>query len=68
MKLARPADQYSVSDQAQTRSLIERSDEQNYKNFKDVELVDNRVILRSPNGTRYYLKVDNAGNLSASAV
>ncbi|MFZ9767210.1 MAG: hypothetical protein ACO3C4_01800 [Candidatus Limnocylindrus sp.] len=67
MKLARPAEQYNVSDQAQTRALIERADEQNYKTFKDVELVDNKLILRSPSGTRYYLKVDNAGNLSTSA-
>jgi hypothetical protein len=68
MKLARPADQYSVSDQAQTRALIERSDEQSYKTFRDVELVDNKLIIRSPNGTRYFIKVDNAGNLSTSAV
>lgn len=68
MKLARPSEQYNVSDQAQTRSIIERADEQNYKTFKDVELVDNKLIIRSPNGTRYYLRVDNAGNLSASAL
>lgn len=67
MKLARPSSQYDLSDQAQTRALIERADEQSYKTFKDVELVDNRLILRSPNGTRYYIKVDNAGNLSTSA-
>jgi len=27
-----------------------------------------RLILKSPNGTRYEVKVDNSGNLSAATV
>jgi len=36
----------------------------------DIEVVDsaNGVILRSPNGTRYRITVDNAGNLTTSPI
>lgn len=47
---------------------IELADKQNYKRDRDLEIGDNRVILTSPNGSRYALTVDNAGVLSAIAV
>ena len=40
-----------------------------YQKGSDVELnVDQRLIIVSPNGTRYEIVVDNSGVLSASAV
>ena len=47
---------------------VEQADKQNYKRDRDLEIGDNRVILTSPNGSRYALTVDNAGVLSAIAV
>jgi hypothetical protein len=40
-----------------------------YQKGSDVELnVDQRLIIVSPNGTRYEIVVDNSGVLSASAI
>jgi len=40
-----------------------------YQKGSDVELnADQRLIIVSPNGTRYQIVVDNSGVLSASAV
>ena len=35
---------------------------------EDVEVGDARLILKSPNGTRYSITVDNSGNLGATAI
>ena len=47
---------------------MERADAENYKSNQDIELRQNRLILRSPNGTRYEVTVDNTGTLSATAI
>jgi hypothetical protein len=40
-----------------------------YQKGSDVELnADQRLIIVSPNGTRYEIVVDNSGNLSTSVV
>jgi len=40
-----------------------------YQKGSDVELnADQRLIIVSPNGTRYQIQTDNSGNLSTSAV
>jgi hypothetical protein len=40
-----------------------------YQKGSDVELnADQRLIIVSPNGTRYEIVVDNSGVLSASAI
>lgn len=43
---------------------VELADRMNYKRDRDLEIGQNRVILTSPNGSRYALTVDNAGALS----
>jgi hypothetical protein len=43
---------------------VEMADNMNYKRDRDLEIGQNRVILTSPNGSRYALTVDNAGALS----
>jgi len=47
---------------------VEMADNMNYKRDRDLEIGQNRVILTSPNGSRYALTVDNAGVLSAVAI
>lgn len=64
MKLPRQTDR-NLTEMARQ---IEMADAMNYKRDRDLEIGDNRVILTSPNGSRYALTVDDAGVLSAVAV
>jgi hypothetical protein len=47
---------------------LEQADSENHKRGRDIEVGQARVILTSPNGTRYALVVSNAGALSTVAV
>lgn len=69
MKLPTPSLQYSPILEAQRNLLIEQADLQNHKRLADLEIVTpQRLILRSPNGSRWKITVDNSGNLTASAL
>jgi len=63
MKLPAPKDQFL----RETFRILESEDLRNYKTNKDIEVGANRIILTSPNGTRYALAVSNAGVLSTVA-
>jgi len=52
----------------QDRQQIERADKQNHKKDLDIYVSPGRLILTSPDGTKYSVEVDNAGALSTSAV
>ena len=67
MKLPRSSDKYDPRDQDATRALLEREDLINFKRNQDVE-VRTRLILASPNGTRYQVTVSNLGVLTATAL
>lgn len=47
--------------------IVEQEDMRNFKNGQDLQLGDERIILRSPNGTAYAIVVNNAGVLSTVA-
>ena len=47
---------------------IEQADDLNHKKLQDIEVGEARLILRSPNGSRFSVTVDNLGNLSATAL
>jgi len=75
MNLANPPERYDRTDQAQVRASLEREDRRNIKTGVDVTITDakwtfakDKIILTSPNGTKYYLEVSNAGALSTTAV
>jgi hypothetical protein len=68
MRLPRPAPRYDLHDQAEFRTALERADNANHKRNSDVEIGAARLILTSPNGTRYALAVSNAGVLTAVAI
>jgi hypothetical protein len=68
MNLPTPSIQYSEKDQAQTRNILELEDRNNHKRNRDVEIGASRLILTSPNGTRYRITVSNAGTLSATSI
>lgn len=69
MLLPSPTLAYNMMDQSQMRAEIEREDGQNWKRGRDIELAQGeRLILRSPDGARWALAVDNAGVLSAVSI
>ena len=68
MILPTPNDRYDRVTISQTNLAIAQADYLNHKKNQDIEVGDGRVILKSPNGTRYKIAVDNSGNLSASAI
>jgi hypothetical protein len=68
MKLPTPTSGYSRADQQEVRRTLELADRDNHKRNRDVEIGAGRLILTSPNGTRYSITVDNAGVISAVAV
>jgi hypothetical protein len=68
MRLPSPPNEYAVTNEAQRNLVIEQADNLNHKKNRDVEIGDGRLILKSPNGTRYQITVSNAGVIGASAV
>lgn len=64
MKLPTPDDQFM----RESFRILERMDGNNFKKNQDLEIGQNRVILMSPNGTRYALVVSNTGALSTVVV
>ena len=68
MKLPRPPSSYSVPYESQRNLLIELDAQSNLKSNRDIEVGDGRLILTSPNGTRYALSVTNSGTISTVVV
>lgn len=68
MKLPMPEKSYSYLKELQKMQMLENADRSNLKKDSDIEVGVGRVILRSPNGTRYYLSVSNSGAVTAVAV
>ena len=68
MRLPSPPNEYAVTNEAQRNLVIEQADNLNHKKNRDIEVGDGRLILKSPNGTRYQITVSDAGVVGASAV
>jgi len=69
MILASPPKEYLQGFFATVLQQISKTLTVTYQKNADVELnADQRLIIVSPNGTRYEIVVDNSGVLSASAV
>lgn len=69
MNLPSPPDKYDRTDQMKTRTMLERLDRQNHKKGQDTEIAGGaRLILSSPDGSRWSVEVDDAGALSAVAL
>lgn len=68
MKLANPAPVYSRADEFERNRALELADMQNHKRGRDIEVGAGRVIIKSPDGTRWEITVSNAGVVGASAV
>lgn len=68
MTLPPPGPGYDSDNEAQTRTLIEQEDRRNLKTGRDVAVGSARLILTSPNGSRFSVVVSNAGALSTVAL
>jgi hypothetical protein len=69
MRLPDPGQRYEPRNEAETRAALERADELNRKKGRDVDLSQGeRLILKSPDGTRWSITVSNAGALSATSL
>lgn len=69
MSLPRAPGAYSKEDQDRFRKTLDQRDTQNRKKQQDVEVAGTeRLILSSPNGSRFNIVVSNAGVLSAVAL
>jgi hypothetical protein len=69
MSLARAPEVYSKDDQDRFRKALDQLDAENRKRQQDVEIAGSeRLILASPNGSRWSVQVSNAGALSAVAL
>jgi len=68
MRLPLPTNDYSMRIEVERNRTLEFADAGNHKRSQDIEVGSARLILTSPNGTRYSVAVDNSGNLSASSL
>ena len=68
LSLPKPALAYDARDQAQLRRALEQEDRNNRKLHADVEIGSERLILKSPNGSRWSLAVSNTGALTTVAL
>lgn len=66
--LPQPPERYERSAIQRILGAVERALGERQRNSSDIEVNDRRLILKSPNGTRYAVTVDNAGVLGTTAV
>jgi len=59
---------YDFVQENQRNNLIEQADNLNRKKNQDVELRNERLILQSPDGTRFSITVANNGTISATSI
>lgn len=62
MRLPEPPSAYNRLQEIERNRTLEIEDKKNRKIDGDVEVGDERLILKSPDGTRWNATVDNAGN------
>lgn len=68
MRLPYAPGAYDQGDQTKTRSLVEQAFEQTLKRGQDIEVGGARIILQSPDGSRFAIAVSDLGVLSATAL
>lgn len=69
MRLPVPSIEYTPSVENMRNQTIENADALNYKVNKDVEITgDQRLIIKSADGSRFKIVVSDAGVLSATSI
>lgn len=59
---------YSQRDFVRRDVALREADRLNHKKNEDIEVGYGRIIIRSPDGNRWVITVDNAGAISATAL
>jgi len=59
---------YDFVQENQRNNVIEQADNLNRKKNQDIELRNERLILQSPNGTRFNITVADNGTISATSI
>lgn len=74
MTLPQPPERYVQTTEEERNRQIQSEFSRTYKRDEDLEITggtasrDQRLILRSPNGTRWKITVSNAGTISATSL
>lgn len=68
LTLQRAPEGYNANDENQARAKIESEDKRNQKIGQNVDIRNAKLILTSPNGSRFSVTVDNSGTLSTTAL
>lgn len=68
LTLPSPSPQYSPENEAQARAALQRNDKDLMRKSQDVNLYGRRLIIPSPNGSLWEIKVSNEGAISAVAL
>jgi len=63
-----PTDQYDKTAEQRRNQVIETALDKTLTRFVDIEVAVNRIILTSPDGTRYRLIVQDGGALATVAI
>lgn len=63
-----PSPKYSPEAESQNRAEIKRQLDRKLERGRDIEMGEARVILTSPDGSRFALTVSDLGALSATAL
>lgn len=68
MELPQPSPKYDPQNEAQTRRALSDADDINQKKNQDFVVKTNKLILVSPNGTKYSGTISNLGVLTWTAL
>jgi hypothetical protein len=68
MILPKPMPAYDARNETELRAALEREDRNNQKRNQDIAIEGRRLVLVSPDGSRFALTVSDAGVLAAVAV
>lgn len=68
LSLPKPGPGYDASNEAEARRALEKEDKKNRKTDNDVDIGDQKLLLRSPNGARWSITVSNTGVITALAL
>lgn len=58
---------YDASNEEDARESLRRADRENVKRGDTIYLVRNEIVIASPNGSLWAIKVDDAGVVSSEA-
>jgi hypothetical protein len=67
MKLPSPAPRYEPTRESERNRQIEKADLENHKRGRDLYVSPGRLLLTSPDGTIWEIKVDDLGAISAES-